>query len=58
VRSSLADYAGQRVRVRWRATNDAFLEEAGMYLDDIRVTPSQAPTQCQVLGTLLRDGFE
>lgn len=53
--SSLAAYAGQTVRIRWRFSSDPGAEEPGFFLDAVSVTNATAPYPC--FGIFL-DGFE
>ncbi|HUP59868.1 MAG TPA: S8 family serine peptidase [Thermoanaerobaculia bacterium] len=45
-RSSLALFAGQTVKIRWRFTSDPGLEYQGFYLDDIVVTNVKLADPC------------
>lgn len=45
---TLASYAGQSVRIRWRVTADGSAEFAGAFLDEMRITGD----------TLFADGFQ
>lgn len=56
--SSLAAFAGQNVRVRWRFTSDPGSEEEGFYLDEVSVTNASTPGMCLNNEVLLKDGFE
>ncbi len=53
--SSLAAYAGQTVRIRWRFSSDPGVEETGFFLDGVSVTNASTPYPC---GGLFLDGFE
>lgn len=55
--TSLASFAGQTVRVRWRFSSDPGSEEEGFYLDEVSITNASTPGMC-VNDFLLRDGFE
>lgn len=46
-RISLANWIGQRVRVRFRLTSDPLIELDGWYVDNVRVNP----VDCQLLST-------
>lgn len=44
--SSLAAFAGQSVKIRWRLTTDPGLELEGFFLDSISVTSVRLPSEC------------
>ena len=52
--SSLAAYAGQRVRIRWRLSSDPGLEFEGYRLDQIRI---MSPGDELPSDLILRSGF-
>lgn len=54
---TLAAFAGQTVRLRWRFSSDPGSEEEGFYLDDVQVTNASAPSACSA-GGLFANGFE
>lgn len=56
--SSLAAFAGQNVRIRWRFTSDGGAEEPGFFLDDVQVTNASSPAACTVGDYLFKQGFE
>ena len=43
---SLAAYAGQTIKLRWRFSSDAGLTRAGWWVDDVAITNAQLPTTC------------
>jgi hypothetical protein len=43
---SLAAYAGQSVKLRWRFTSDSNLTRAGWWIDDIAITNTLVPGTC------------
>ncbi|HJQ37613.1 MAG TPA: S8 family serine peptidase [Thermoanaerobaculia bacterium] len=45
-KSSLASFAGQTVRIRWRFTSDPATELEGFYLDDVAITNTKLPGAC------------
>lgn len=56
---SLAAYAGQTVRLRWRMSTDPGYEEEGFYLDDVQVTNASTPGTCSTATSdVFADGFE
>ncbi|HSM51452.1 MAG TPA: S8 family serine peptidase [Thermoanaerobaculia bacterium] len=55
--SSLAAYAGQTVRIRWRFSSDPGAEEEGFYLDQVAITGATVPDPC-VPNAMWADGFE
>lgn len=55
--SSLAAYAGQTVRIRWRFSSDPGSEEEGFYLDQVAITGATVPDPCFPNGLWI-DGFE
>jgi hypothetical protein len=44
--TSLAAYAGQTVKIRWRFTSDGGAEFQGFYLDDVAITNVNLPGTC------------
>lgn len=54
---TLAAFAGQNAMIRWRFTSDSGAEEAGFYLDDVRITNSATPDACTGI-TIFQNGFE
>ncbi len=55
--TSLASFAGQTVRVRWRFSSDPGSEEEGFYLDEVGITNASTPGMC-TNDFLLQNGFE
>ncbi|MBK7145787.1 MAG: S8 family serine peptidase [Xanthomonadales bacterium] len=53
--SSLAAYAGQRVRIRWRLSTDPGIELQGFHLDAIRIDSPRLPLPPDLI---LRAGFD
>lgn len=53
--SSLAAYAGQRVRIRWRFSSDPGIELQGFHLDAIRIDSPGLPLPADLI---LRAGFD
>ena len=53
--SSLAAYAGQRVRIRWRFSSDPGIELQGFHLDTIRIDSPGLPLPADLI---LRAGFK
>lgn len=43
---SLAAYAGQSIKLRWRLSTDTGVTRAGWWVDDLAVTNAQIPTGC------------
>ena len=56
--SSLAAFAGQNARIRWRFTADGGAEELGFFLDEVQVTNSSTPAACTTGDFTFRNGFE
>ena len=56
--SSLAAFAGQNARIRWRFTSDGGAEELGFFLDEVQITNASAPAACTVGDFTFRNGFE
>jgi hypothetical protein len=53
--SSLAAFAGQTVQIRWRFTSDPGSEEAGFYLDNVRI-PGVGPDPSLIMASGFEDG--
>jgi len=58
VSSSLAAFAGQNARIRWRFTSDGGAEELGFFLDEVQVTNASTPAACTSGDFTFRNGFE
>lgn len=43
---SLAAYAGQSIKLRWRFASDSGLTRAGWWVDDVAIANAQLPTSC------------
>ena len=57
--SSLAAFAGQNVKIRWRFSSDPGAEEEGFYLDAVSITNATVPGTCLGGGdAMFQDGFE
>jgi len=57
---NLAAYAGQTVQLRWLFGTDAGVVGEGWFIDDIELTHTQVPGQCEVTlePEIFADGFE
>lgn len=44
--SALSSYAGRTVQLRWRFSSDPATEEAGFFLDKLRITNAAMPASC------------
>ena len=56
--SSLASFAGQNARIRWRFTADGGAEELGFFLDEVQITNASTPAACSAGDFVFRNGFE
>ncbi len=56
--SSLAAFAGQNARIRWRFTSDGAAEELGYFLDEVQISNASTPAACTVGDFTFRNGFE
>ena len=55
----LSSYQGQAIKVRWNYSTDGAVNEEGWYLDDISISNTQIPAQCNSLTDMIfLSGFE
>jgi len=55
----LSSYQGQAIKIRWNFSTDGNVNEEGWYLDDISISNTQIPSQCNSLADMIfTSGFE
>ena len=55
----LSSYQGQAIKVRWNYSTDGKVNEEGWYLDDISISNTQIPSQCNsLIDMIFSSGFE
>ena len=55
----LSSYQGQDIKIRWNYSTDGNTNEEGWFLDDINVTNTQVPSQCNsLIDEIFASGFE